>query len=157
MARIINLPAPICQQGTHSSTFTSPPHDTYLSVPEVYDWHWEHSSSHPFFVYHDDNKATTVYWKDAAQAVYRIAKALAVELGTRNDAPKKPLVGLYSSSGTMRYYWSAYVLDLSCFLCHCRHPNIHTLPRWNTAGRIPRVSHLQSHFTSRSRASSYQK
>jgi len=103
MTRVFNLPRTVCPQGAHSNTFTPAPlpHDTYLSLPEVYDWHGEQSGNHPYYVYHDEAKGVkvTINWKDAVQAIYRIANSISSNVKDKEKTKTKPLVGLYSSSG----------------------------------------------------------
>ncbi|KAF9561000.1 acetyl-CoA synthetase-like protein [Agrocybe pediades] len=57
-------------QSLSSETFTPPPLDGSLTLPEIFDWHLQHSSSHPLYVYRQDGHIRTILWPEAVRAVY---------------------------------------------------------------------------------------
>ncbi|KDR69563.1 hypothetical protein GALMADRAFT_282566, partial [Galerina marginata CBS 339.88] len=105
MGPLLDMPPPTFAQGVNSKTFKPPPINSFLSVPDVYDWHSRHSKNHPFFVYFDEatNENKHLLWGDVVLAIHRIANSISTSLATRKDAVPKPLVGLYSSSDTLTY------------------------------------------------------
>ena len=93
------LPTP---QAVRCSTFTPPPMDGTMTVPDVFDWHAEHSPDHVVFVLSDDpesdteqmtykdvkvltNKATGLYYRDLA----------------RHDVPVRSVVGMFGNPGSV--------------------------------------------------------
>jgi hypothetical protein len=52
-----------------SSTFQIPPLDR--SLPEIYDWHYEHAKNHTLFVYSDgEGNVTEIKWPRAIRAMH---------------------------------------------------------------------------------------
>jgi long-subunit acyl-CoA synthetase (AMP-forming) len=79
-----------CPQGVSSTTFTPPPIDGSLSIPEIYDHHLEKSPNHPLFIYDTPEGNKTVSWAEAGRAVHtsaRIIKPLVEETGQSLDTP----------------------------------------------------------------------
>ncbi len=73
--KVLPLPAPPPTQALSSKTFKTPPLDGSLTFPEIYDWHLEHTPSHPLFVYSDgDDKEQTILWPEAVHAVHRAGR-----------------------------------------------------------------------------------
>lgn len=62
-------------QVLNSSTFKAPPlGDKSLCLPDLYDWQYRNSPSHPFFVFDDGlGKTVTVTWAEAGRGVHRAA------------------------------------------------------------------------------------
>ncbi|KAF9553879.1 acetyl-CoA synthetase-like protein [Agrocybe pediades] len=102
----LQLPDILCSQATHSQTFNPPPQNVFLSVAQIYDWHAEHSTHHPLFLYFDDTRNTKVKitWHQAVQAVYRIGDSILRHV--THTSTQRSLVGLYSSSDTFTYILS---------------------------------------------------
>ncbi|KAF9556700.1 acetyl-CoA synthetase-like protein [Agrocybe pediades] len=66
------LAAPPKTQTLSSKTFTPPPLDGSLTLPEIFDWHLQYSSAHPLYVYRlQDGHIRTISWPEAVRAVYR--------------------------------------------------------------------------------------
>ncbi|TFK41528.1 hypothetical protein BDQ12DRAFT_720371 [Crucibulum laeve] len=102
------LPEPKCPQGVNSKTFTPVPPNPLLTILDIYDWHHQHSSQHPFFVYPDDSSDTntsTILWGDAVQAVYRIAHSVLASM-TAGIGDERPLVGLCLTTDNLTYMLS---------------------------------------------------
>ncbi|KAJ7596093.1 hypothetical protein C8J56DRAFT_395210 [Mycena floridula] len=77
-------------QGVSSATFTPPPLDGSLSLPEIYDFHALHSPNHPLFVYHDGISLQTVNWGQAVRAVHRAARLVEASV-SQYELPNKKL------------------------------------------------------------------
>ena len=62
-------------QVLNSSTFNAPPlGDKSLFLPDLYDWQYRNSPSHPFFVYDDGpGKLRTITWAEAGRGIHRAA------------------------------------------------------------------------------------
>lgn len=88
-----------------STTFTPPPLDGSLTVPEFYDWHHTHSPLHPLFIYSDNGTLSTLSWQDAARAVHRAAR---IVLGHAGDRPssysKPPVFAILASNESITYF-----------------------------------------------------
>lgn len=104
-------------QGHNCSTFKIPPLDGSLSVPEIYDWHAEHSSDHILFEFaEDDGTIRTITWKEANKGVHRsgwYAKRLLNE--ERIEGKERPIVAILASAGmssTVAYFSSQVTNDL---------------------------------------------
>lgn len=104
---------PTTIQGVNSMTFMAPPFTSaFLTLPELFDWHFDHSKEHPFFVYFDEHsgKRVTVRWADAVKVVRFIANSVSTTIMNVNEDAGRPLVGLYSSSGLQRCVNHGYSL-----------------------------------------------
>ncbi|KAI0249337.1 acetyl-CoA synthetase-like protein [Lactifluus subvellereus] len=66
-------------QVLNSSTFKAPPlNDKSLCLPDFYEWQYQNSPSHPFFIYEDGTgKATTISWAEASRGIHRAAHFVA--------------------------------------------------------------------------------
>ncbi|EKM49937.1 uncharacterized protein PHACADRAFT_213717 [Phanerochaete carnosa HHB-10118-sp] len=103
----LRLPGLPRTQALTSTTFTSPPLDGSLTVPELYDWHYANSPRHPLFVYSDhDGATTTIYWPDACMAVHRagrIAISIAQEHPPRSNKGR-PIFAILAGNESVTYY-----------------------------------------------------
>lgn len=63
-------------QGLNSLTFTRPPLDGSLFLPEIYDYHAIHSPNHPLFVYEDAGSIHTISWSQGVRAVHNVARLI---------------------------------------------------------------------------------
>ncbi|GJE91046.1 acetyl-CoA synthetase-like protein [Phanerochaete sordida] len=101
------LPALPRTQALTSTTFTPPPLDGSLSVPEAYDWHYEHSPHHPLFIYSDDEgSATTIYWPDASMAVHRAGR-VALSIARERPSPLgtgRPIFAILAGNESITYF-----------------------------------------------------
>lgn len=105
MIRDLRFPIPTCPQGLTSKTFTPPPMGPYMNLPNIFDWHLQNSSQHPFYVFDNetadnDNNVSTITWGEAVKVVYRVANIVSTILDTQKEANSRPVVGLYYSLGT---------------------------------------------------------
>ncbi|KAL0570905.1 hypothetical protein V5O48_011045, partial [Marasmius crinis-equi] len=73
-------------QGATSATFTPPPVDGSLYVPEVYDFLAQHSPDHPVFVYDDNDSLQTITWSKLTRAIHTAARLVEMYIrpGDRN-------------------------------------------------------------------------
>ncbi|KAF8904606.1 hypothetical protein CPB85DRAFT_967094 [Mucidula mucida] len=75
-------------QGFNHATFSSPPVDGSLSIPELFDYNGLHSPDHPAFVYSDKSVRRTITWSHASRAVNRAASFIRQQVeqnGPHND------------------------------------------------------------------------
>ncbi|KAI0062574.1 acetyl-CoA synthetase-like protein [Artomyces pyxidatus] len=65
-----------------SQTFRAPPlEDRTLTLPDLYDWQYEHSPDHPLFLYDDvPGKVRTIAWSEAVRAIHNAAHVVASRL-----------------------------------------------------------------------------
>jgi hypothetical protein len=66
-------------QVLNSATFKAPPlSDKSLCLPDFYEWQFQNSPSHPFFVYEDGpGNVRTITWAEAARGIHRAAHFVA--------------------------------------------------------------------------------
>ncbi|TFY80855.1 hypothetical protein EWM64_g3157 [Hericium alpestre] len=66
-------------QVLNSVTFKAPPlEDESLTLPDIYDWHYENSPNHPLFRYEDSpGKLKSITWAEAVRAIHRASYLLA--------------------------------------------------------------------------------
>ncbi|KAF9042789.1 acetyl-CoA synthetase-like protein [Hymenopellis radicata] len=75
-------------QGFDRATFSPPPVDGSLSIPELFDYNGVHSPDHPAFVYSDKSSLRTITWSHASHAVNRAASFIRQQVeqnGPHND------------------------------------------------------------------------
>jgi hypothetical protein len=91
------LPTP---QAVHCKTFTPPPMDGTMTVPDVFDWHAEHSPDHVVFVLSDNLESETerMTYKDA-NALINKATGLYYRDLARHDVPARSVVGIFGNPG----------------------------------------------------------
>ncbi|KAF9451607.1 acetyl-CoA synthetase-like protein [Macrolepiota fuliginosa MF-IS2] len=92
-----------CPQAQNSPTFTPPPLDGSLTVPEIYDYHLGHSSTHPLFVYDCDSAVQTITWKQAVQAIHTAARSLR-SIPTLQDTRDVPVVAILAVIDQLSYF-----------------------------------------------------
>ena len=86
-----------------SPTFSRPPLDHSLTLPEIYEWHAEHSPQHPLFIYENSpgvNK--TILWSQAGRGIVRASNFVRnrVEGGYEAAASQEaPVVALLATLG----------------------------------------------------------
>ncbi|TFK37077.1 hypothetical protein BDQ12DRAFT_608601 [Crucibulum laeve] len=79
-------------QGTTSSTFTPPPLDGSLSIPQIYDFHYTHSAEHPLFIYDTPNGTNTITWKHVVRAIHTAARSVIHSVPSTAPLPNPPPV-----------------------------------------------------------------
>jgi len=98
---MIHLPKPPQTQALSSKTFSPPPLDGSLTLPELCDWHLQHSPEHPFFIYpRQDGELQTITWAHAARAILTGARLVRKIMGWRRGMTgTAPVVAMLSASG----------------------------------------------------------
>lgn len=96
------IPAPPNTQALSSTTFTLPPLDGSLTLPEIWDFHYEHSPNHPRFVYADDSSSThTIFWAQTVRAMHQAGRIVRSRLAVDEVAPPsgRPIIAILALSG----------------------------------------------------------
>ncbi|KAJ7075857.1 hypothetical protein B0H15DRAFT_865510 [Mycena belliarum] len=101
------LPPVLCPQAVNSATFR-PPKATSLTLPEICDWHYEHSGSHSLYIQVDDatNEVSTIPWRTAVRGVYRISHSVSESVKSLNIPATRPTIGLCSTCDPFTYLLS---------------------------------------------------
>ncbi|KIJ41947.1 hypothetical protein M422DRAFT_229444 [Sphaerobolus stellatus SS14] len=100
-----SLPSHPQTQALSSNTFRPPPLDGSLTLPELYEWHLEHSSEHRLFVFADDEgDVRTIKWPEAVHAVHVGAKLVRKRLGNEPHSANPPIVVILAPSDTITYF-----------------------------------------------------
>lgn len=100
------LPGVTPIHGQASRTFSPPPLDGLLTIPELFDWHRDHSPDHPIFVYSTSAEdRTEITFKQGIDAAHRAGALLAdrlVKLGLRPSAAEHdgPIIAILAATGT---------------------------------------------------------
>lgn len=100
-------------QGAQSTTFSTPPLDGSLTIPELYAYHAEYSRTHKLFVYvdHDGIKTIdygTVYRAQLAAAGL-IKAAYEASADLYSDGAARPVFGILATTGK----YSRAVIDIA--------------------------------------------
>ena len=86
-------------QALSSKTFSIPPLDGSLTLPEIWDWHLEHSPEHPLFVYLDgDGSEKVLLFRDAIYAMHRTGRILRSHI-PESLTKTRPIVAIVAISG----------------------------------------------------------
>ncbi|KAJ7214326.1 hypothetical protein GGX14DRAFT_696596 [Mycena pura] len=90
-------------QAQNSATFTRPPLDGSLFLPDVFEYHAKHSPEHPLFVYADgDAVKHTITWARAAKAFIAGAHIVRRAIGL-SDPHERPVVAVLGVSDQSSY------------------------------------------------------
>ncbi len=93
------IPAPPHTQVLSSETFQAPPLDGSLTLPEIYDWHAEHSPDHPLFLYGDpEGPVHTITWVEAVRAIHRAGRIVQNAMGPVPSSAV-PVVAILANTG----------------------------------------------------------
>ncbi|EPS94264.1 hypothetical protein FOMPIDRAFT_1055251 [Fomitopsis schrenkii] len=91
-----------------STTFESPPiENTSLTLPELFEWHLEHSPNHRLFVFlTSDGTIRTITWAQEVRAMYRGAGIIHSRLAviTSESSAEPPVVAIIAPSDAIPYY-----------------------------------------------------
>ena len=86
-------------QVLNSSTFRAPPlGDKSLFLPDLYDWQYRNSPSHPFFLFDDGlGKTVTITWAEAGRGIHRAAHLVSSRVSAGGvtaalEGPRHPVV-----------------------------------------------------------------
>jgi hypothetical protein len=93
--------------GSNSKTFTMPPLDGSLTIPELSDWHAEHSPDHLLFVHASSpGEKIGITFKQGAEGIHRAGRLLTERLTKLGVSPLDedgPVVALLATSGKCQY------------------------------------------------------
>ncbi|EJC99755.1 acetyl-CoA synthetase-like protein [Fomitiporia mediterranea MF3/22] len=88
--------------------FIRPPLDQSLTVPELYDWHYEHNRDFPFFVYEDSpGHLRRISYGEAMQGVHRATQYFREQFGDallRQTGSNPPIVAILAASDTITFF-----------------------------------------------------
>lgn len=91
--------------GKSCGTFKMPPLDGSLALPELYEWHAEHSPDHPLFVFaKEDGSVHKLCWPEVLRAVYTGVKIIRDRAHWQPGMTKAPVVAILSNSGESSVY-----------------------------------------------------
>ncbi|KAH7925193.1 acetyl-CoA synthetase-like protein [Leucogyrophana mollusca] len=87
--------------------FTVPPLDGSLTLPEIYDWHYENNPQHPVFLYtRSTGEKCFCPYSEVVPAAHRagryVADAAGIDLTA--DASTFPLVAIFAATDTVTYF-----------------------------------------------------
>ncbi|KAF8645464.1 hypothetical protein AX16_007810 [Volvariella volvacea WC 439] len=90
-------------------TFKVPPLDGSLTVPQIYDWHYEHNPQHTLFTYEDPNdpgKLVKHTYSEVVPAIHRAGRyvAAAAGLDINADPHTYPVVAIIALSDTITFH-----------------------------------------------------
>ncbi|TFK39396.1 acetyl-CoA synthetase-like protein [Crucibulum laeve] len=97
------LSSPSSTQCLTSETFSPPPLDGSLTLPELYDWHLEHTKHRLFTYSNDDNYTESISWAQAVNAIHAGAVFIKDVLQWRQPEIS-PVVGIIALSDTLTYF-----------------------------------------------------
>ncbi|OSX58824.1 hypothetical protein POSPLADRAFT_1151619 [Postia placenta MAD-698-R-SB12] len=81
-----------------------PPLDGSLALPELYEWHAEHSPDHPLFVFaKEDGSVHKLCWPEVLRAVYTGVKIIRDRAHWQPGMTKAPVVAILSNSDSVPY------------------------------------------------------
>ncbi|KAJ3522383.1 hypothetical protein NM688_g8882 [Phlebia brevispora] len=98
------IEAPPRTQILTSATFQAPPLDGSLTLPEIYDWHAEHSPEHPLFVYgNEEGPVHTITWAEAVRGIHRAGRIVRdAVIPVHTDSV--PVVAILANSEPISYF-----------------------------------------------------
>jgi hypothetical protein len=95
------IPLPPRTQALNCTTFALPPLDGTLTLPEIYDFHLQHSPNHQLFVYADGSGLNhAILWSKAVRSIHRAGHIVQSRLNDGLVKPLgKPIVAILALSG----------------------------------------------------------
>jgi hypothetical protein len=100
MVDVASLPT---LQGSKSATFTRPPFNDSLTLPEFYAFHASNSPRHPVFTYADDSTGTGTRELCYPEVYAAIQRSHAIvsrhHSGLSGDRTKAPIIGILANLG----------------------------------------------------------
>ncbi|KAF4618234.1 hypothetical protein D9613_011556 [Agrocybe pediades] len=104
-ATLCTIPKPPQTQALSSATFTPPPLDGSLSLPEQYEWHLQHSPNHPLFTYATENKdVRTIVWREAVKAIHTGARLVRQTMKWTPGMKNPPVIAILAASDSITYF-----------------------------------------------------
>ncbi|EJC99103.1 acetyl-CoA synthetase-like protein [Fomitiporia mediterranea MF3/22] len=90
--------------GVHSKTFSQPPLDGSLCLPELLDLQGSRCGKHPLFVYEDaPNMSRIILWEEAIKGIHRATEYIRRAISQNNLASRKPVIAVLASSDTITF------------------------------------------------------
>lgn len=94
------LASPPQTQALSSKTFSPPPLDGSLTLPELYEWHLKNTPNHRLFVFSREHGGTrTILWPEAVGAVRTGARLVRRAMGWKSGMNDVPVVAILAASG----------------------------------------------------------
>lgn len=106
-------PVPRQTQALSSTTFNIPPLDGSLTLPQMVDWHAEHSPQHTVFEYAEaDGTVVAVKFPELMCAMHRGARVVLSGMPKSgfDGKKKRPLVAIVANSGACTTEMSSFRL-----------------------------------------------
>ena len=103
--------------------YETPPLDGSLTVPELYDWHYEHNPRFPVFQYlNDDRVPVKITYSEVVPAVHGAGRLVSSYID-RNETPQ-PVVAILSSVGKpfiaiYRFFGANYTYSIDTVSYFC--------------------------------------
>jgi hypothetical protein len=100
------IPAPPQTQALNSPTFILPPLDGSLTLPEICDFHLQHSPNHPVFVYADEPGSTrSIMWHEVVRGLHQAGHIVRSRVeAERLEPPREiPIIALLCLSGMLHF------------------------------------------------------
>lgn len=98
----ISLPYPPVPktQALTSITFKPAALGGSLTLPEIYDWHYHNSATHPLFAFADaPNSVREISWSEAVQAMHTVGRIVKSRLSNEEFETKIPIVAILAATG----------------------------------------------------------
>ncbi|KAJ3481757.1 hypothetical protein NLI96_g7439 [Meripilus lineatus] len=104
--KIVPIPPFPQTQGLTTKTFTLPPLDGSMTMPEIYDFHLKSSPDHPLFVFpEDDGTERVINWAEAVRAFHRAGHIVHSHFDLkRQEGSPPPIVAILSAADLITYY-----------------------------------------------------
>lgn len=104
--KIVPIPPFPQTQGLTTKTFTLPPLDGSMTMPEIYDFHLKSSPDHPLFVFpEDDGTERVINWAEAVRAFHRAGHIVHSHFDLkRQEGSPPPIVAILSAAGLLTYH-----------------------------------------------------
>ncbi|KZT01334.1 acetyl-CoA synthetase-like protein [Laetiporus sulphureus 93-53] len=91
-------------QARSCSTFSAPPLDGTLTLPELFEWQSRHSPNHRIFTFsREDGTIGNIYWPEAIRAVHTGARIIQDRLGAKRESKDAPVVAILAHSDAIPY------------------------------------------------------
>ncbi|EJC99607.1 acetyl-CoA synthetase-like protein [Fomitiporia mediterranea MF3/22] len=96
-------------------SFIRPPLRGSLTIPELYDWHYEHNRNYPLFIYEDEpGIIRSISMGEAVQGLHRATQYLrectgdVLDIQLSEESTKQPVIAILAASDTISFF-CAYI------------------------------------------------
>jgi len=86
----------------HNAEFIAPPLDGSLTIPELYDFHYEHNPNHPVFLFDSPPHGLTfIPFSEVVPAAYNAARFVArmTNIDLQNQESLRPTIAILAATG----------------------------------------------------------